>query len=113
MEIMKRIIFIIISLTFIIISCNDDETNDDIFNATVIGKGLDCGNSFLIKFNNGVSGLPINNLDNTFYEINLPEEYKIEGKKIKVEFREPKNDEGMVCTTLGPGYPQIYITKVE
>jgi len=110
---MKRIIFIIISLTFIIISCNKDETHDDIFNATVLGKGLDCGNSFLIKFNNGVPGLPVNNFDNTFYEINLPEEYKTEEKKIKVEFREPKNDEAMACTTLGIGYPQIYITKVE
>jgi hypothetical protein len=110
---MKIIIFIIISLTFIIISCNNDEANDDIFNATVMGKGLDCGDSFLIKFNNVVSGLPVNNFDNTFYEINLPEEYKTEGKKIKVEFREPKNDEVMVCTTLGIGYPQIYITKVE
>ena len=110
---MKRIILTIIGLTFIIISCNKDETNDNIFNATVLGKGMDCGNSFLIKFNNDISGLPVNNFDNTFYEINLPEEFKTEGKKIKVEFREPENDEIMVCTTMGIGYPQIYITKVE
>ena len=110
---MKNNIFIIISLTFIIISCSKDEANNDIFNAKVLGKGLDCGNLFLIKFNNDVSGLPVNNFDNTFYAINLPEEFKTEGEQIKVEFREPKNDEAMACTTLGIGYPHIYITKVE
>lgn len=110
---MKGIICIIISLNFIIVSCSKDETNDDIFNATVLGKGLDCGNLFLIKFSKDVPGLPVNNFDNTFYEINLPEEFKIEGKKIKVKLREPKSDEVVACTTLGIGYPQIYITKVE
>lgn len=112
-RIMKKNILIIIGLISLTISCDNDEMNNYIFNATVIEKGLDCGNSFLIKFNNGVIGLPVNNFDNTFYEINLPEKYKTEGKKIKVEFREPKNNEAMACTTLGIGYPQIYITKVE
>lgn len=112
---MKKIILIIIGLIFIFMSCNknEKETNKKSFNATVIGKGLDCGNSFLIKFNNDVSGVPINAFDNTFYEINLPEEYKIESKQIYVEFRQPENGELMVCTTMGIGYPQIYITKVE
>lgn len=112
---MKKIILILIGLTFIFISCNknEKETNENSVNATVIGKGLDCGNAFLIKFNNDISGLPENSFDNTFYEINLPDEFKIEGKKIYVEFREPKDGELMICTTMGIGYPQIYITKVE
>ena len=112
---MKKIILILIGLIFMIISCNknENETNEKSFNATVLGKGLDCGNSFLIKFNDDVSGLPENTFDNTFYEINLPEEHKIEGKQVYVEFREPVNDETMVCTTMGIGYPQLYITKAE
>jgi len=113
---MKRIILIFIGLTFIFISCdkNDNEVNKKSFNATVQGKGLDCGNSFLIKFDDDATGLPKNSFGgNTFYEINLPVEFKIEGKKVYVEFREPKNDEIMVCTTMGIGYTQIYITKAE
>jgi len=112
---MKKIILILIGLNFIFISCNknEKETNEKSFNATVIGKGLDCGNSFLIKLNDDISGLQENAFDNTFYEINLPDEFKIEGKKIYVEFREPEKGELMVCTTMGSGYPQIYIMKVE
>jgi len=112
---MKRIILIFIGLTLIFISCNknENETNEKSFNATVQGKGLDCGNSFLIKFDKNVSGLPENSFDNTFYEINLPEEFKVEGKKVYVEFRELENDEMITCTTMGIGYPQIYIMKVE
>ncbi|MCK4661615.1 MAG: hypothetical protein KAT68_02015 [Bacteroidales bacterium] len=112
---MKKVILLIIGLTFLILSCNknEKETDDLLYNATVLGKGLDCGNSFLIKFNDDVIGLSENNSDNTFYEINLSEEYKIEGKKIKVEFREPEQGELMVCTTMGIGYPQVFIVKVE
>ena len=112
---MKRIILIFIGLTFLIISCSEKvtEINEDPFNATVLYQGMDCGKAFLIQFNNNVSGLPMNTRDNIFYAINLPEEYKINGKKIKVEFREPFNNEIIVCTAMGPGYPQIYITKVE
>ena len=112
---MKRIILILIGLTFIFISCNKNETktNEKAFNAIILGRGTDCGNSYLIKFNENVSGLPENTFDNVYYEINLPEEFKIEGKKVYVEFRQPENDEIMVCTTLGISYPQIFITKVE
>jgi len=110
---MKRIILSFILLSFIFISCDkdDDQTKEEQFNATVIGQGLDCGNSYLIKLNEGASGLPENSFDNIFYEINLPEEYKVEGKLIYVEFRLPNNDEYMMCTTLGIGYPAIYVTK--
>ncbi len=110
---MKRIILTIIGLSFLIISCdkNESETNEDSFNFTVLGKGLDCGNSFLLKVNE-VNGDVVSNYSNTFYEINLPDEYKIEGKKIYIEFREPRNDEFMYCTNMGPSYTQIYITKV-
>jgi hypothetical protein len=105
---MKRIIFILIGVALFIISCDRNEVNNS-YNATVIGKGLDCGNSYLIKFNNDVVGLPANTTENTFYGINLPEEFKVAGKKIKVEFREPTEEELIVCTTMGISYPQIYI----
>lgn len=112
---MKKLITIFILFSFIFTSCskNEIEIKEELFNATVIGEGLDCGNSYLIKFNDDVSGLPQNSFDNIFYELNLPEDYKVEGKLIFVEFRLPENDELIVCTTLGLAYPQIYITKAE
>jgi len=111
---MKNFIFLFVGLSFLIISCTKSTSGDvtSYANATVLGNGMDCGNSFLIKFDNGVIGLPQNS-ENTFYEINLPEDYKVEGKEIMVEFRIPEPDEIMVCTTMGIAYPQIFITKVK
>jgi hypothetical protein len=106
---MRRNIFTLLILVFILASCKKEEST----NATVLGKGIDCGDAYLLKLKEGVSGLPENNIDNTFYEINLPEEYKVEGKKVNIEFREPENEEIMLCTTAGPGYAQIYITEVK
>lgn len=102
-------------ISFIFTSCNkdDERTKEEKFNATVLSKGLDCGNSYLIKITENISGLPQNSFDNIFYEINLPEEYKVVGKLIYVEFRLPENNEIMACTTFGLAYPQIYITKTE
>ena len=90
----------------------DDNENvyDEYFNAIVIGKGLDCGNSFLIQFDNDVTGLP--SPYRVYYEINLPEKYKIKNERISVKFRVPNDDEIMVCTTMGAGYPHIYIVDV-
>ena len=107
---MKKIILSFILLSFILSSCEKEE--DKTFNATVIGPGLDCG-SYLIRLNEELSGFIQNSFDNTFYEINLPEEQKVKGKLIYVEFRLPENNELMVCKTLGFSYPQIYITKAE
>jgi hypothetical protein len=86
--------------------------NTDVnFNATVLGKGLDCDNSFLIVFDEGVTGLP--NSYRINYEINLPEYYKIEKERVSVKFRAPEDNELMVCTAMGPAYPQIYIVETK
>ncbi len=112
---MKNLLLIILGFTFILASCNKNEehTNEQLYSLTVLGKGMDCGEAFLIKFDENVPGLPGKTFDNIYYEINLPEQYKIPGTKIKVEFREPENSEAMFCTTMGPGYPQLFILKVE
>ena len=80
------------------------------FNATVLGKGLDCGNSFLIQFDEGVVGLP--SAYRLYYAINLPESYKLKNERVHLKFRAPENDEIMVCTAMGPAYPHIYIVEV-
>ena len=89
----------------------DNESADNgYFGAIVLEKGLDCGNSFLIQFEEGVTGLP--SLYRVYYEINLPEKHKINNERISVKFRVPKDDEIMVCTAMGPTYPQIYLIDV-
>lgn len=110
---MKKTTLILFLFTILLYSCDDRDKNERVYNAIVLGKGMDCGETYLIEFDNNVSELPENSFDNVYYAINLPEEYKIEGKEIYVEFRIPENDEIMVCTFLGPTFPQIYITKTE
>jgi len=90
---------------------NNEEGDDEYFDATVLGKGMDCGNSFLIQFDAGVTGLP--SPFKIYYEINLPEKYKINNERISVKLRVPNNDENMVCTMMGPTYPQINIIEVK
>jgi|LakMenEpi03Aug12_release.lakeMendotaPanAssembly.Ray.scaffolds.fasta_scaffold499856_2 hypothetical protein len=107
-----RAISIIALILLTLISC-EKSVNKRAFNATVIGKGLDCGNSFLLQFDRNAVGVPMNYFDNIFYEINLPDKFKVAGKQINLIFREPVNDEIMVCTMAGPGYPQIYILQAE
>mgnify|MGYP000982531105 CR=1 FL=1 len=110
---MKYFFLILIGIVFITFSCKNNDNDDESFNATVLMEGIDCNDSFLIQFNDDVTGLPENDFDKTFYEINLPNEYKIENLDINVTFREPTNTELMVCTSLGTAYPQIYIIGVE
>ncbi len=74
------------------------------FNAVVGKIGGDCGSaSLLTLFSDGKPMIqPV-------YEINLADSLKIEGMKLLVEWRKPKAGEMIKCTTLGPGYEQIYI----
>lgn len=112
---MKKVIVFIIGLVFILISCSDKSTTnfEDQTNATVLGKGLDCGDIFLIEFDVTVTGLPENIFGNIYYADNLPHNLKIEGKRIHVKFREPNEEELMVCHDMGPAYSHIFITNIE
>lgn len=106
---MKTIIFSLMML--LLCSCNNDERNNN-YNATVIGSGTDCANSYLIKFDDNVIDVPTNTSQNIFYEINLPNNLKIKGLRINVSFRQPTNNEIMACTSKDYAYPQIFIEKV-
>ena len=112
---MKRQFIILLGLASVLVSCKaiNNLSDDTLYDVTVLGIGMDCGNSFLIKFEDDAIGLPRNTFDSIFYEINLPKDYKVKGLKIKVSVRDPRNDELKPCTAMGPGYPHIYIIKVE
>ena len=83
------------------------------FKATVLGKGQDCGNTFLIRFDEEVAGLPNSPVKGCYYADNLPEEYKIEGKTVEIQFRLPKEDEMSACTTMGIAFPHMYVLDVK
>lgn len=111
---MKTLILTFISF-FMLLSCSnsdDENTNDLINNAKVLRVGMDCGNTYLIKFNNDYSNIPQNTTENTFYAINLPEQYKVENLEIFINFRLPNENEIMNCTTEDIAYPQIYVVSV-
>ncbi len=100
---------ILLSLAMLLILGCSNNPDDKIYNATIIGVGLDCGNSYLIRFEKNAIGVPTNTSQNIFYEINLPNQFKVNGLKINVAFRQPTNNEIMVCTALDYAYPQIFI----
>ncbi|MDO5656682.1 MAG: hypothetical protein Q4G27_11155 [Flavobacteriaceae bacterium] len=109
---MKNLIYFIIFSIFF--ACNNDDNADSTtveYNARVLGRGMDCGDAFLIQLD-ARHEIPENPFGDIFYEINLPNEYKVEGLEISVSFREPTVDEIPVCTHMGPGYPHLFITEV-
>lgn len=93
------------------LGCSNDE-DDKIYNATVVGVGSDCGGSYLIKFEKNAIGVPTNTSQNIFYEINLPSQFEVNGLKINVTFRQPTNNEIMVCLAKDYAFPQIFIENV-
>lgn len=106
-------IMLFLTLLALLISCDEEKIEDIYYNAIVLEKGLDCGETFLIQFKDSDNSLINNEFDNTFYAINLNEEYKIENLEIRVLIRNPLTSELLACTTLGTAYPQIFIVKVE
>jgi hypothetical protein len=109
---MKIIKVLIGILFFTFISCENNSKNELInssFNARIIGKGLDCGNTYLIQFYDNVEGMPPNSFDNIFYAINLPPILQVNDLEVNVNFRTPNDNELMACTTMGITYPQIII----
>ena len=117
---MKRIIYLVsISLitSIIFINCNDSisSNNGDLFQVTVLGKGIDCGDTYLIKFNEGQNILKAlsNNESDLYYADNLPKELKFENIQVLIKFRNPTTGELYPCTTLGFPYPHIIILEAK
>jgi hypothetical protein len=110
---MKTLILTLLSF-FMLLSCsNSDDNSDNLNNAKVLRVGMDCGNTYLVKFFDSYSNIPQNTAQNTFYAINLPEEYKIENLEIHINYRLPNENEILNCTSEDIAYPQIYIENVE
>ena len=111
---MKMLILLSI-LTFGVLLASCDKDNDEAtkenfkFEATVLTKGLDCGETFIISLKNIESSSELE--DGIYYADNLSPEYKEPGLKIYLNCREPNDDEIFACTTLGPSYPHLIVIK--
>jgi hypothetical protein len=81
--------------------------------ATVMGPGMDCGDSWIVAFEDS---FPVQQgawFVHIFQEINLPDHLKIEGIAVNAWVRSPTLEEGLWCTFLGPTYAGIYIIHAE
>lgn len=88
------------------LSCSKDGEDIQFCNATVRNKSLDCG-TFLLEFDKEPN-IFAESYGTIFYEMNLPDEFKIPEKKIVVEIRKLNDDELFACTTQGPSYGMVY-----
>jgi len=102
-------------MMILVTSCEDEDVEVSRFNVTVIGKGIDCGDLFLIEVNDNPEALyriTGQEVWQTCYAYGLGEEYKVKGKKLLIELRAPRKRELFACTTLGPGYPWVTVVEV-
>ena len=112
---------LLISALFLAFACKDEEENtgDKIFQVEVLGKGMDCGDLFLIRFEAGVEQNVYKYSEQTnayypvFYAVGLPEELKQEGLFLDITLRECGTDDIPMCTAWGPGYSIVCIESAE
>ena len=87
----------------VLISCENDKdsegTTDFQCEATVVGQGMDCGETFMITL---TSSIDPDMEEGTYYADHLNS-----GLKIQLNGRAPNADETYACTTMGPGYPHL------
>ena len=108
-QFMRSIILLIALLA--LSSCKKELPESDAPNATVLGKGIDCGDIYLIKVDDSIDG--IDNWDNTYHAVNLPENLKNPGLRIWVDARPVNENEAIFCTTRGPSYPAIWLNGIK
>jgi len=86
---MNRAVILLSLGMFLAVTCEkreqEPQVSDEYFKVTVLGKGLDCGNTFVIRFIEEVVELPNSPVKNHYYADNLPEEHKIEGKNMEIQ----------------------------
>ena len=122
---MKRNIFIkeisIIAITLIAIfsiwaiqACKENvpdiPTGTKMAKAKTIRKSM-CDGLYVIQIFEG-EDIPHTTSNNSFYAINLPEEYKKPNLNININYRLPKTNEIPVCPSMEEGYTCIYIISI-
>lgn len=122
MKIKPIVLLFIFAISFFLVSCNtDDDVNQNSFNVTVLRQGNKCGivdndNStvdYLIEFNQVTTNLPLSN-HYVYYAANLPQNFKVDGLQITIEYRDLNDDDAVICDAAigGDDYPFVYILNV-
>jgi hypothetical protein len=116
----KVILFLTVFFLFSTGGCEKEELENEWFIAEVLGKGMDCGGTYLINLMKGdrekifqILKMESDAWFPTYYALNLPNEFKIEELQVRIKFRRPTPDEDVFCTCMGPGFGHIWIKKIE
>jgi hypothetical protein len=106
------ILFVCLLIPFFY-SCYKKESNEIEFRfeAKVIGKGIDCGDTFLIDLRNLSDDSEFEN--SIYYAFNLPSEFKVADLEIKLNCRLPNINEAVACTHLGPDFPHLIVIECD
>lgn len=85
----------------------DMPTETKMAKAKTIGKSM-CDGLYMVQIFEG-EDIPQTTSNNSFYAINLPEEYKKPSLNININYRLPEAEEIPVCPNMEEGYTCIYI----
>ena len=85
----------------------DMPTGTKMAKAKTIGKSM-CDGLYIVQIFEG-EDIPQTTSNNSFYAINLPEEYKKPSLNININYRLPEAKEITVCPNMEEGYTCIYI----
>lgn len=97
-------------------SCKEEgDKESEVFRVEVLGKGMDCGNLFLIRFEEDDESRVTKYLEYTnayypvFYAVGLSDEFKEPGVFLNITVGRCSSNEFVACTALGPGYGLVCI----
>ena len=109
---MKNLVFgFLIVIGFASTGCEKENIPEFQFEATVLHKGMDCGETYLISLNNLSGDSTI--INGVYYAENLPSDMLAVGLEIYLNCRYPIENELSLCTTYGPGYPHIFVINAK
>ena len=114
----KLVLRISLLLMILVLSfgCEKEETNYIEFHAIVYGKGMDCGDLFVLDFLDNNDKLYLITGEDGWkkcYAYNLKEKFKVTGKELLVKIRKPTKDESFPCTCMGFAYPWVTIVGAQ
>ena len=95
-------------------ACTDDlvdKPNSLPYEATVLGKGMDCGDTYLIELKGTEAENEVEN--DIYYAEDLPQNLKEIDLKIKLNCRLSDDDEFSICTARGFAYPHLIVTETK
>ena len=105
-------ISILITSIFFTTSCEKENVvntpEEYQYEATVINRGMDCGETFVISLKGIDNNLEFE--DGNYYADQLGSDFKVPGLKIYLNCREPNENEIYACTHMGPTYPHVIVT---